>query len=663
MNKEEILKDITRHFGIDNEPQEETAMFILPDGRFMYTDLSPEIEDEEDDDFDDSLISQHNNVDEYIIYKGYAKESNKKPSDETLFQSMFNAIRFQIFDEDVSYLALPTNPPTSSQYDSILKVLDLAENWVGSIEICGSSPSSRGIRYYFNDWDEDADNIYTTDEVLKKIKRYYASGILYEDCLDEKTIYRGEFNKYGKDEYGHNNYSDKHPIYSGIFFYADDGDYMLDNPNEMGDYGYISAYELDDDAKIFTGYRRSEDYVKDNNLGDIKDATLTYFVVEAGGLDDSYLGTPLSLNELVEMEHNDEAEIWESDDPGCWWAMTQYLAKMDLEKKGYDGALWDDEDYSEASNQYQIWNLDKIHRVENKNESLSESLKLDEATRNQLINKTKNSDNYKDQSKGKNRYERRTKSRIATSVAQYNKVDMDALFKRDILTLGVDVHGETDDYVVTVRFVGLLKEVQREIKANDGKLEYKVIARAMSRVFNSGDVSLHCTCPDFKYRQSYNASKQNYGTQYEPRPSNITNPNDTKGGGCKHCMLVLSNLDWMMKVSSVINNYIKYCQEHMEYNYATYIFPKVYGMPYKQAVQTSMFDNGGYLASDQKTVGDVAKRNTAEKDDKGRFIVGNKYRFNKKQNGELNEPDENQLKFNFDEKPKEVIPDENGTNK
>ena len=291
-------------------------------------------------------------------------------------------------------------------------------------------------------------------------------------------------------------------------------------------------------------------------------------------------------------------------------------------------------------------------------DTLNESLKLDEATRSQLINKTKSSDNYKDQSKGKNRWDRRTKSRIANSVAQYNKVDMDALFKRDILTLGVDVHGETDDYVVTVRFVGLLKEVQREIKANNGKLEYKVIARAMSRVFNSGDVSLHCTCPDFKYRQSYNASKQNYGTQYEPRPSNITNPNDTKGGGCKHCMLVLSNLDWMMKVSSVINNYIKYCQEHMEYNYATYIFPKVYGVPYKQAVQQSMFDTGGYLASDQKTVGDIAKTNVGQKDDKGRFIVGNKYRFNKKQNNELEEPNEDQLKFNFDENPKEVVPEE-----
>ena len=39
-----------------------------------------------------------------------------------------------------------------------------------------------------------------------------------------------------------------------------------------------------------------------------------------------------------------------------------------------------------------------------------------------------------------------------------------------------------------------------------------------------------------------------------------------------------------MKISSVINNYIKYCQKNLQNAYATYIFPKVYGIPYKKAV-------------------------------------------------------------------------------
>ena len=40
---------------------------------------------------------------------------------------------------------------------------------------------------------------------------------------------------------------------------------------------------------------------------------------------------------------------------------------------------------------------------------------------------------------------------------------MDAFFKGDILEFGIRVHGETDDYVVTVTFEGILKELQREV--------------------------------------------------------------------------------------------------------------------------------------------------------------------------------------------------------
>lgn len=254
---------------------------------------------------------------------------------------------------------------------------------------------------------------------------------------------------------------------------------------------------------------------------------------------------------------------------------------------------------------------------------------LIEKTRTELINKSKHADNYKDTSKGKNRYERRLKSRVANNVAQYNKLDMDALFKRDILTIGIEVQGETNTYTVTMRFQGILNEIQKDVKANNGKLEFKIVARAMSRVYNSGDIQLHCSCPDWVYRQGYWASKDGYGTQYEPRPSDITNPHNSKGGGCKHSLLVMSNLDWMMKVSSVIINYIKYCQKNLQNNYATYIFPKVYGMPYKKAVQLSLFDNG-LLPSDQELLTKVASTNLKNKDEKGRWVKGNDYRFKKK---------------------------------
>lgn len=228
---------------------------------------------------------------------------------------------------------------------------------------------------------------------------------------------------------------------------------------------------------------------------------------------------------------------------------------------------------------------------------------LKEASRYQLINKSKRSDNYKDQSKGKNRWERRNRSKIANQVKQYNDIDMNRLFKNNELVVGIQVHGETDDYTVTIRYDKILDEIQNQIKRNNNKLEFKCILIALQRVFNADNVFVHCTCPDFRYRQAYFATKNNYNSGIpELRPSNITNPNDTKGGGCKHVNLVLGNVDWILKITSVVNNYIHYMETHMERQYADIIFPKLYGMPYNQAVQLNIFDTGDELEDDKETI-------------------------------------------------------------
>jgi|GEM_PF-3520599 len=124
---------------------------------------------------------------------------------------------------------------------------------------------------------------------------------------------------------------------------------------------------------------------------------------------------------------------------------------------------------------------------------ITESL-LNEATRQQLINKSRGSDEYKDTSKGRNRWERRTKSRIFSSVADYNKIDMNAFWKEDMLEFGIKIHGETNDYIVTVLFENILKEIQKEVQRNKNKLEFKCVLQALMRVFNSDDVYIHCTC-------------------------------------------------------------------------------------------------------------------------------------------------------------------------
>lgn len=226
------------------------------------------------------------------------------------------------------------------------------------------------------------------------------------------------------------------------------------------------------------------------------------------------------------------------------------------------------------------------------NSRLREELLL-ELNRNQLINKSKHSDNYKDQSKGRNRWERRNHSKIDRRVDQYNKIDMNSFFKKDELKVGINVHGETDEYVVTIRFNNALKAIADEIKRNNNKLEFKCVLIALQRTFNNGDVFVSCTCPDWKYRQSYYSTRDGYNSGVpETRASNITNPKDTKGGGCKHVNLVIGNIDWVMKIASVINNYIHYMEEHYQRLYADVIFPRLFNMPYQRAVQLSLFDTG-----------------------------------------------------------------------
>lgn len=226
-----------------------------------------------------------------------------------------------------------------------------------------------------------------------------------------------------------------------------------------------------------------------------------------------------------------------------------------------------------------------------------------EKNRRELIDKSKKSDNYVDTSKGKNRWERRLRSKIANSVRDYNRIDMNAFWKEDILEFGINVQGETNNYVVTVLFENILPTLRNEVKRNNEKFEFKCVLQALIKVFNSDDVYVSCTCPDFKYTQDYWATKDKYnsGTPQLSNGKGIRNPNDTKGAGCKHINLVLSNVEWLMKVASVINNYVHYCQLNMEDNYARYIFPKIYGRSYDKVAQLSLLDKDE-LTSDIETM-------------------------------------------------------------
>ena len=132
--------------------------------------------------------------------------------------------------------------------------------------------------------------------------------------------------------------------------------------------------------------------------------------------------------------------------------------------------------------------------------------RLNEDSRSQLISKGRSAEREKGD--GKTRYEKRVKSRVASSTRQYNQINMNQLFKDNILTVSIEVKGETDNYTVTMSFGGFLDEIHDQLKKlNLNEINLRIITRALVNAFNGENVYIKCTCPDWKYRMNYWATK------------------------------------------------------------------------------------------------------------------------------------------------------------
>lgn len=234
-----------------------------------------------------------------------------------------------------------------------------------------------------------------------------------------------------------------------------------------------------------------------------------------------------------------------------------------------------------------------------------------EYSRQELINKSKSADNYapNNQQFGKNRYERRLRSKVANSVKEYNAMDMNQLFKEGILVVNILVHGETDDYLVKIKFGNILEEIHEQLERSDNKLTLRVIIRALISAFNHDNVYIRCDCPDFNFRFSYWSKVNDISSDPEiEQPTNgnyIVNPKDTKGAACKHCLLVLNNNSWITKVSATIFNYVNYMEKHYQKLYADVIYPAIYQQDYEDDVQLSIDDiedDDGEIVSDKDTL-------------------------------------------------------------
>lgn len=167
---------------------------------------------------------------------------------------------------------------------------------------------------------------------------------------------------------------------------------------------------------------------------------------------------------------------------------------------------------------------------------------LSEINRSNLVGKTKD--------QGNGRYQRRTRYKPDN----FRGTDVSQLFDNDVLICPVPV----GDYISTVAFQGVLLRLRDQLKEDPRHtLTLQKVIKAITKAIDSSDLLVDCTCPDFVYRFAYWATK--YGYKYgkpETRPAKITNPNDKIGAMCKHLTALLANKKWVVKIASIINDYI-----------------------------------------------------------------------------------------------------------
>ena len=219
---------------------------------------------------------------------------------------------------------------------------------------------------------------------------------------------------------------------------------------------------------------------------------------------------------------------------------------------------------------------------------------LTEDTRAKQISDSRNRGEYKDKSFGRNRFERKRLSKIANQTKSYNQIDMNMLFKQDTLQVEIPVIGETKEYQVVIKVSGVIEELSKNIKNNQNQFDYRAVFLALTRCLNTRDIYTKCSCDDFKYRFAHWNVVHNRavnGTADDPGAGKgIANPKDDKGSGCKHILLVLANLEWVNKVASVINNYIRYAEINFQKPFLDIIVPKLYGFSASSLGENNMVD-------------------------------------------------------------------------
>lgn len=342
--------------------------------------------------------------------------------------------------------------------------------------------------------------------------------------------------------------------------------------------------------------------------------------------EDSWIKFPKPLNDIPSTDISAEFDKWQArfnqvieteNSSNILTAINDLyvLRKSSLDVDGEYGS--GNQVFKEIRNAGLLDAAKEAYKRSRSKELTLEKLQLHEESRTSLLYKTKKTD------KGFQRFKRRVKSRVANSVKQYNSIDMNKLFKDDILTVDINVKGETDNYTVKISFGGFLELLHDQLKKQEFNL--KAVTRALITGFNRDDVYIHCSCPDARYRFAYWQTKKNTSSgDPENRPANITNPDDNLGEGCKHVLLVLSNTSWLLKVASTIFNYVNYMEKHYDRLYKKVIYPAIFQKSYEEPEQLEI---DGFNSDELKTDTDTIDKSNIHARTKNQFKQGNEYRF------------------------------------
>lgn len=305
------------------------SSYITPDGKFV--------------DLVNSGFRSHGALDERML------EDEVITLDELMGKTA-TPIRFENYvrvNDGKNFLSelvidLPKNRLSIDQIYGIVDWLDfLIENHKDYVTIGSDLRGIRPVTYYFNET--------STEDILKRIRRFQSSGTLYESVdLVEKILYRGEIDR---------TFSKSRKAFAGLFFGP--------TAASVKGWGTPTKYKLDSKAKILE-YSSSDAYCYDNGLYEKQYKELSAFNEYADIQTLSYF---TSLDEDERKELNDKVEQI-AGKAFCWYDLwtwcLQLVAKIELENKGYDGVLWKSEDAGNPK-QYQIWNMSVISRCQNEN--------------------------------------------------------------------------------------------------------------------------------------------------------------------------------------------------------------------------------------------------------------------------------------------------------